>query len=60
MTRSVSISTRNSLKKDKATLFQKDVKTQNIFNDIFYLKILQQGNCPINLPHNNIILKHRE
>ena len=31
--------------------FQKDVKTQNISNDIFYLKILQQENCNTNLPH---------
>ena len=33
-------------KKDKATLhvISKDVNTQNISNDLFYLKILQQEN----------------
>ena len=41
----------------KKTRLQKDVKKQNISNGIFYLKILLQENCYINLPHN---LKHRE
>ena len=28
------------------------MRDTNIYNKIFYLKILQQKNCNINLPHN--------